>query len=47
MKFTDEAGAGLEEMSYETNPHVVFLTNAEKKKPMLDFITATRYIKLY
>lgn len=47
MKFTDEAGAGLEEMSYETNPHVVFLTNIDKKKPIIDFITATKYIKLY
>lgn len=47
MKFTEEAGAGLEEMSYETNPHVVFLTNTDKKKPIIDFITETRYIKLY
>lgn len=47
MKFTEEAGPGLEEMSYETNPHVVFLTNIDKKKPIIDFITETKYIKLY
>jgi len=47
MKFTEEVGAGLEELSYEANPSVLFLTNNEKKKPITDFIIETKYIKMY
>lgn len=47
MKFIDETSIGLGEISYETTPHVVFLTNKDGKKPMIDFITETKYIKMY
>lgn len=47
MKFRPECTEGLDEMAFSGTPHTVFITNNETKKPLMDFIFETDYVKLY
>jgi len=47
MKFRPECTEGLDEMAFSGTPHTIFITNNETKKPLIDFIFETDYVKLY
>lgn len=46
-KFRDEQALGLEAVTYEGTPHVVFVTNNKAKQPLLDFFASTKYVNLF
>ena len=37
----------MEDLAYDSTPHVLFMTNAEPKQPLIDFILETKYVNLY
>jgi acyl-ACP thioesterase len=47
MKFRPECTEGLDEMAFQGTPHTIFITNNETKKPLIDFLFETDYVKLY
>lgn len=47
MKFRPECTEGLDDMAFQGTPHTLFITNNETKKPLIDFLLETDYIKLY
>jgi hypothetical protein len=49
MKFKPEfsQGNGIDEMSYQGTPHTIFMMNNESKKPLIEFLMETQFVKLY
>jgi hypothetical protein len=47
MKFKSEVVPGLEDLSYKPTPHVLFMTNQQSQKPVVDFILDSKYVNLF
>ena len=46
-RFLDQGSAIFKDRIFETSPSVLFLTNKHTSKTMIDFMTETKYVRLF